>query len=148
MLVHRLFGTFQQFVDAHGAPRIEVRDSRVQRQRGKIAAARRPVPGAQHDGAARGVLRTRRQGRKLIAAQTAEHLIDPIAGVQITHEIAHLPHHDIACGAAHGVMGPLQVARVEVDQMRGAHIPGRDVEEPRADLHEATPVVQPGNLVR
>src|SRR6202163_2901652 len=91
VLIHCLFGTLQQFVDPHGTPWIEVCDSHAQRQRGKITAVRWPRAGTQHDRAARGVVRTRRQGGELIAAQPAEHLVDPVAGGQIAHEVARLP---------------------------------------------------------
>src|ERR1700730_7266192 len=44
VLVHCPFGSLQQFVDAHGAPWIEVRDTHAQRQRSQITAVRRPPP--------------------------------------------------------------------------------------------------------
>src|SRR2546430_12102439 len=45
-------------------------------------------------------------------------LIDAVAGVQVTHEVAHLPGHDIAGGAAHGVIGHFRAVHAEVDQDR------------------------------
>jgi len=50
-------------------------------------------------------------------------------------KLPHLPDQDIARGTTDGAIDSLQVVHLEVDEVGGVPIAGRDVEQPRAHLH-------------
>src|SRR5207244_13466618 len=96
-------------------------DSDAQRQRRQVAAGLLWPSDAQHERAARGVLRVRGQGGELGALEPAEDLVDPVARVEIAPEVAHLPHQHVARGGAHGFDDPRKVSDLYADEVaRGA----------------------------
>jgi len=67
--------------------------------------------------------------------------------VALAQKIARAPDQDVSGGVTRGVVDLLQIVQIEVDEIGGSQIPPRNIEQARADLEEAAPVVHTGQFV-